>query len=484
MAVNKVEINGEVKLDLTQDTVTEDTLLQGATAHDAAGNTIEGKVVTTPVPKTSSLLKGDGKGGVSAATPGKDYLKEAPVTAVNGAIGEVKSTFYVTVTPTGSGYAATADKTAAEVYAAYVAGYAVYAIVNFPGINAPLELPLVAAASVDGTFLLGFGALGSLNPTIRPQYPAITYTGTEWMAWLGTLARSEDIPEIPTAMKNPYALNIKIGNATTVYDGSSGKTVEIPANSYTLPVASATTLGGVKPTTKTSEMSQPVGVDADGALYTEPGDYTLTDTDKSEIAADVIADGIEAQLGDEPLPAPVSASVGQYIRAKTVVNGKITETEAADVSGGGGGETWELIKHITVPDGAAETDALTINTDENGNAFSLKKAKIFGSFPKYAGTSTIPTFSFSMLNGIITGDNSPYCYTSGWVIPVSSAVRRCSIEVDLTKPELQIESVSRNYGTTGIDYFGPQRISAVTSIGGTNMLIYPGCEFWLYGVRA
>lgn len=197
MAVNKVEIDGEVKLDLTQDTVTEDTLLQGATAHDAAGNTIEGKVVTTPVPKTSDLLKGDGKGGVSAATPGKDYLKEAPVTAVNGAIGEVKSTFYVTVTPTGSGYAATADKTAAEVYAAYVAGYAVYAVVKFAIVAAPFELPLVAAVSVDGTYLLGFGALGSLRPTAKPQYPTVSYTGTEWMAWFGTLARSVDIPAIP-----------------------------------------------------------------------------------------------------------------------------------------------------------------------------------------------------------------------------------------------------------------------------------------------
>ena len=74
MAVNKVEIDGEVKLDLTQDTVTEDTLLQGVTAHNAAGNSIEGKVVTTPVPKTSNLLKGDGAGGVTAATPGTDYL--------------------------------------------------------------------------------------------------------------------------------------------------------------------------------------------------------------------------------------------------------------------------------------------------------------------------------------------------------------------------------------------------------------------------
>ena len=28
--------------------------------------------------------------------------------------------------------------------------------------------------------------------------------------------------------KNPYSLNIKIGNATTSYDGSAAKTVEIP----------------------------------------------------------------------------------------------------------------------------------------------------------------------------------------------------------------------------------------------------------------
>lgn len=42
MAVNKVEVNGETKLDLTQDTVTPDTLLSGVTAHDAAGNPIVG----------------------------------------------------------------------------------------------------------------------------------------------------------------------------------------------------------------------------------------------------------------------------------------------------------------------------------------------------------------------------------------------------------------------------------------------------------
>lgn len=48
---------------------------------------------------------------------------------------------------------------------------------------------------------------------------------------------------------------------------------------YTLPVATAETLGGVKPVAKTEAMTQAVGVDANGALYTEPGkggsDYVL-----------------------------------------------------------------------------------------------------------------------------------------------------------------------------------------------------------------
>lgn len=42
MAVNKVEVGGEIKLDLTQDTVTPETLLSGATAHNAAGEQITG----------------------------------------------------------------------------------------------------------------------------------------------------------------------------------------------------------------------------------------------------------------------------------------------------------------------------------------------------------------------------------------------------------------------------------------------------------
>ena len=44
MAVNKVEINGATVIDLTGDSVTADALLEGVTAHNAAGELITGQL--------------------------------------------------------------------------------------------------------------------------------------------------------------------------------------------------------------------------------------------------------------------------------------------------------------------------------------------------------------------------------------------------------------------------------------------------------
>lgn len=45
MAVNKVIFGGETVVDLTTDTVTPETLAEGVTAHDKAGNAIVGTMV-------------------------------------------------------------------------------------------------------------------------------------------------------------------------------------------------------------------------------------------------------------------------------------------------------------------------------------------------------------------------------------------------------------------------------------------------------
>lgn len=87
------------------------------------------------------------------------------------------------------------------------------------------------------------------------------YTGTE-AEFAAKLAQ-----EIPTALPNPNALTFT-GAVTGSYDGSAPLSVEIPkSGSYTLPIASDTTLGGVMPVAKTDDMTQAVGVDAEGKLY-------------------------------------------------------------------------------------------------------------------------------------------------------------------------------------------------------------------------
>ena len=58
MAVNKVEVNGETKLDLTQDTVTPENLLSGATAHNAAGEQISGAVAVAEASTTTPKVPG------------------------------------------------------------------------------------------------------------------------------------------------------------------------------------------------------------------------------------------------------------------------------------------------------------------------------------------------------------------------------------------------------------------------------------------
>ncbi|MGN1410281.1 MAG: hypothetical protein ACI4XJ_08900 [Eubacteriales bacterium] len=44
MPINKVVVNDEIKLDLTGDTVTPETMTAGTTAHNAAGETIVGSM--------------------------------------------------------------------------------------------------------------------------------------------------------------------------------------------------------------------------------------------------------------------------------------------------------------------------------------------------------------------------------------------------------------------------------------------------------
>lgn len=87
-------------------------------------------------------------------------------------------------------------------------------------------LPLFLPMPSSNTWLFsGAGALAAMG------FPAQTMTiaivnGTV-QASDTRLASMDDIPTIPTALKNPNALTIKIGGTTVTYDGSAAKTVTI-----------------------------------------------------------------------------------------------------------------------------------------------------------------------------------------------------------------------------------------------------------------
>ena len=84
MAVNKVEYGGETIIDLTNDSVTPRTLLQGATAHDASGEQIEGAFNPSFYqPKTDASLETESKEIVGAINEvnGKTVDKVASIDA-------------------------------------------------------------------------------------------------------------------------------------------------------------------------------------------------------------------------------------------------------------------------------------------------------------------------------------------------------------------------------------------------------------------
>ena len=228
-----------------------------------------------------------------------------------------------------------------------------------------------------------------------------------------------------------------------------------------------------------------------GDVYTGSTSGTNKDEGSKKLATEEYVNNSIAAGGTDISLGLTSASVGQTIKVKAVnEQGMPTAWEAADMPSGGG-ETWELINAIEIADGTEETNALTISADKNGNAFSLKKARLITYFPKYTGESSIPGYSFTMINGFVSGSQAPLCYTSGLPSPDKSKNPEGWLEVDLSMPGYEVERVARFAGSGGRPaenmFWGTRRLNGaetITSIGGTNMLIYPGCKFILYGVRA
>lgn len=111
---------------------------------------------------------------------------------------------------------------------------------------------------------------------------------------------------------------------------------------YSLPVASESTLGGVKAVNKTAEMTQAVGIDADGNLYAEAGGEKFIDL-ANEAAYDELTPEEKAQNcyvyeaeEVEPSAETIAYEQGGAESIKTVVENGIYEniTNSLSISSG------------------------------------------------------------------------------------------------------------------------------------------------------
>lgn len=78
MGVSKVDFAGNTLVDLTGDSVTPETLLEGATAHNAAGDQIAGAVAVAPASNTTPKAPGMASAGSEDAYARGDHVHPEP----------------------------------------------------------------------------------------------------------------------------------------------------------------------------------------------------------------------------------------------------------------------------------------------------------------------------------------------------------------------------------------------------------------------
>lgn len=334
-------------------------------------------VYTETEVKTWSDLQSQIGNLADLATEKKDNL----VAAINEAAasgGGGAGAWYVTLTPDDDGNI-TADKTMAEIEAAYQAGYAVYCIILYPAIFTivPVIAPLTIHRQNTQYVFCGVGTFDSKLYSFQFE---LTESG--WTVLQKEIPQKSDIPAayiLPKATANALG-GVKADPATTadtqpvrindsgklvtaaggagislgITSAAVGQTIKVKAvneqgmptaweaaagENYTLHEATSDALGGVKADPAMANDTQPVRIGTDGKLVTAPA--AVSDTQVSSAVSTWLTEHPEATTTvQDGTVTDAKLSDDLYKQVMGDERHKLTEVEVTPIPQAQGGADW------------------------------------------------------------------------------------------------------------------------------------------------
>lgn len=177
-------------------------------------------------------------------------------------------------------------------------------------------------------------------------------------------------------------MSISVSRFIAIYNSGIVYYFDAVYNFYTLPTATSTTLGGVRPVAKTAAMTQDVGVDENGKLYTKPAEG-----------------GTDLSLGIS------GAAIGQIAKITAVdTDGKPTAWEPVDMPSGGGGHVFGTYDYSVLASGTIPANTVTeiglgkSYFDTGVTVGDLRKYRIWGCY--YRCDDGKQYYGFAISSGI------------------------------------------------------------------------------------
>lgn len=193
------------------------------------------------------------------------------------------------------------------------------------------------------------------------------------------------------------------------------------ANNYTLPVATADALGGVKPTVKTDAMTKEVGIDVDGKLYVDDNTMivnitgTINTNGSTTYTADKTSQEIaSAVANDKKNVVAILYDTEAYLSFRCT-SAKLTATTSESVFMVFD-NTSKSCAIMKISNSGAE-DTITVNIEKTAMAFIITSSTDDGGTTTYSSTCTCDEILDALASGVLpmcgcgTDDGIIYVYS-------------------------------------------------------------------------